>query len=140
MSAEASSLSTLLTRRQFLVAGTTVAGTFVIGVPLSDAFATEADNNRKLGFFIEIMPDGGVIIGSNQPEIGQGLRTALPMLVAEELDVDWDKVSIRSMPLGIVKTADGYTWKFGGQGVGGSTGLTGNWDFMRQVGATARQQ
>jgi isoquinoline 1-oxidoreductase beta subunit len=81
-----------------------------------------------------------VIIGTNQPEIGQGVRTALPMLVAEELDVDWDKVSIRPMPLGIVKTADGYTWKYGGQGVGGSTGLTSNWDFMREVGATARQQ
>ena len=57
-----------------------------------------------------------------------------------ELDVDWDKVSIRPMPLGIVKTADGYTWKYGGQGVGGSTGLTDNWDFMREIGATARQQ
>ncbi len=62
------------------------------------------------------------------------------MLVAEELDVDWSKVSVRQMPLGIVKTAEGYTWKYGGQGVGGSTGLTSNWDFMREVGATARHQ
>jgi isoquinoline 1-oxidoreductase beta subunit len=44
------------------------------------------------------------------------------------------------MPLGIVKTDDGYAWKYGGQGVGGSTGLTDNWDYMRQVGATARGQ
>ena len=62
------------------------------------------------------------------------------MLVAEELDVEWSKVSVTQMPLGIVKTADGYAWKYGGQGVGGSTGLTDNWDFMREVGATARQQ
>jgi isoquinoline 1-oxidoreductase beta subunit len=45
------------------------------------------------------------------------------------------------MPLGIVKTADGFQWKYGGgQGVGGSTGLTNNWELMRQVGADARRQ
>jgi isoquinoline 1-oxidoreductase beta subunit len=62
------------------------------------------------------------------------------MMVAEELDVDWDKVSIRQMPLGIMKTAEGFTWKYGGQGVGGSTGLTSNWELMRQAGADARRQ
>jgi isoquinoline 1-oxidoreductase beta subunit len=122
------------------VAGTTITGAFVLGVPLSTAATGDDSGVRQLGFFIEIKADGHVIIGTNQPEIGQGVRTALPMLVAEELDVDWAKVSIRAMPLGIVKTADGYDWKYGGQGVGGSTGLTGNWDFMREVGATARQQ
>jgi len=131
-------------RRQFLVTGASVTGGFVLGFPmfsLSDcAIAEDANNQRQIGFFVEIKTDGGVIIGSNQPEIGQGVRTALPMLVAEELDIEWSKVSIVQMPLGIVKTADGYAWKYGGQGVGGSTGLTENWEFMRQVGATARQQ
>ena len=61
------------------------------------------------------------------------------MLVAEELDVEWSSVSIRQMPLGIVKTADGYTWKYGGQGAGGSTSVTDNWLFLREAGATARQ-
>jgi len=129
-----------LSRRQFVVAGATAAGTFVLGVPLADLLGQVDSPDRQLGFFIEILPDGSVIIGTNQPEIGQGVRTALPMLVAEELDVEWSMVSIRPMPLGLVKTADGYSWKYGGQGVGGSTGLTNNWDFMRQVGATARQQ
>lgn len=127
-----------ITRRSFLVAGGAASGALVIGMPMPLANADDSD--RMLGYFIEIRPDGQVVIGSNQPEIGQGVRTALPMLVAEELDVDWESVTIRPMPLGIVKTADGYTWKYGGQGVGGSTGLTNNWDFMRQVGATARQQ
>jgi len=44
------------------------------------------------------------------------------------------------MPLGLLVTEDGLAWKYGGQGVGGSTGLTGNWEFMREVGASARQQ
>ncbi|MEL7448389.1 MAG: molybdopterin cofactor-binding domain-containing protein [Pseudomonadota bacterium] len=128
-------------RRRFLVAGAGLAGSFVLGLPLPTLSNPKASSSeRQIGFFVEIQPDGSVIIGSNQPEIGQGVRTALPMLVAEELDVEWDNVSVRSMPLGIVKTADGFTWKYGGQGVGGSTGLTSNWDFMREVGARARAQ
>lgn len=131
-------------RRRFLVAGTTFSGSLVVGLPLfQNAHAEITDGtrgDRQIGFFVEIAHDGSVIIGNNQPEIGQGIRTTLPMLVAEELDVEWSKVSVRQMPLGIVKTADGFGWKYGGQGVGGSTGLTNNWEFMREVGATARHQ
>jgi len=127
-----------VTRRQVLIAGSGIAGSLVIGLP---AFAAETDGDRTIGWFVQINPDGSVVIGAKEPEIGQGLRTALPMMVAEELDVDWDTVSIRQMPLGIVKTAEGYTWKYGGgQGVGGSTGLTSNWELMRQAGADARRQ
>jgi isoquinoline 1-oxidoreductase beta subunit len=127
-----------VTRRQVLIAGTGIAGSLVVGLP---AFAWEAEGERAIGYFVQINADGSVVIGAKEPEIGQGLRTALPMMVAEELDVDWDKVSIRQMPLGIVKTAEGFTWKYGGgQGVGGSTGLTSNWELMRQVGADARRQ
>lgn len=127
-----------VTRRQVLIAGTGIAGSLVVGLPV---FAREEEGERAIGYFVQINADGSVIIGAKEPEIGQGLRTALPMMVAEELDVDWDKVSIRQMPLGIVKTAEGYTWKYGGgQGVGGSTGLTSNWELMRQAGADARRQ
>ena len=129
-----------LSRRRFIIAGATLSGSFLVGIPLmSIADAEKApDGSSKIGYFINILENGDVIIGNNQPEIGQGLRTTLPMLVAEELDIEWDRVRIESMPLGIVKTADGYTWKYGPQGVGGSTGLTNNWTFMREVGATAR--
>ena len=136
--------STTISRRHFLVAGSAVTGSFVLGLPIVNIARAELTDgtfgDRQIGYFVEITPEGKVIIGSNQPEIGQGLRTALPMMVAEELDVAWSDVSIRQMPLGILKTADGYAWKYGGQGVGGSTGLTNNWEFMREVGATARQQ
>jgi len=126
-----------VSRRQFLIAGSGAAGSLVLGLP---NIVMAGVDDRMIGFFVQIESDGSVIIGSNQPELGQGVRTALPMLVAEELDVEWDQVSVRQMPLGIVKTADGYAWKYGGQGVGGSTGLTNNWDTMRQVGASARRQ
>jgi isoquinoline 1-oxidoreductase beta subunit len=127
-----------LSRRGFLIAGAGMAGGLVLGMPLLASAAPGEE--RRIGFFVEIQPDGHVTIGSNQPEIGQGTRTALPMMVAEELDVDWSMVSVRQMPLGIVKTADGFQWKYGGQGAGGSDGVTSNWEFMRQVGATARGQ
>ncbi len=140
MSAKPEEFVTTVSRRRFLIGGSSAIGGLIIGVPAFSAAADETGRERQIGFFVEIRPDGNVIIGTNQPEIGQGVRTALPMLVAEELDVAWDRVSIRPMPLGIVKTADGYTWQYGSQGVGGSTGLTNNWDYMRQVGATARHQ
>jgi isoquinoline 1-oxidoreductase beta subunit len=126
------------TRRQVLVAGAGAAGSLVIGLP---ALAYEEEGERMLGFFIQINPDGTVVIGCKDPEIGQGLRTTVPMMVAEELDVEWDKVRVEQMPLGIVRTAEGLRWKYGGgQGVGGSTGLTSNWELMRQTGADARRQ
>lgn len=129
-----------LSRRRFIIAGSTISGSLLLGLPLA-AFSTSeksSSGSSKIGFFINILENGEIIIGNAQPELGQGLRTTLPMLVTEELDAEWDKVRIESMPLGIVKTADGYTWKYGPQGVGGSTGLTNSWTLMREVGATGR--
>ena len=66
-----------LSRRQFLIVGTSVAGSLVLGLPR----LTAADGDeRRIGFFVQIDADGSIVIGSNQPEIGQGVRTALPML------------------------------------------------------------
>lgn len=130
-----------LTRRQLLISGMSVSGGLVFGISASGlAIASDSKTNQsnKLGFFIEIHPDNTITIGSNQPEIGQGVKTALPMLIAEELEADWDKILVEQMPLGIVKTAEGYTWKYGGQGVGGSTGLTSGFDYMRETGAKIR--
>jgi isoquinoline 1-oxidoreductase beta subunit len=128
-------------RRRFLVSGLTATGGFLLGVPSLELLAEgeSARQSGKIGFFVEIRPGNRVVIGVAQPEIGQGVRTSMPMLVAEELDVEWSSVSIEQMPLGIVKTADGYAWKYGGQGAGGSTSVTDNWEFLREVGATARQ-
>ena len=129
-----------LQRRRLLVAGLTASGGFALGLPSFRLLAAEtAPAGGELGFFVEIRPDNSVVIGCAQPEIGQGVRTALPMLVAEELEVEWAAVTVTQMPLGLIKTADGFTWKYGGQGAGGSTSITGNWTFLREAGASARQ-
>jgi isoquinoline 1-oxidoreductase subunit beta len=130
-----------ISRRHFLIGAATASGGFLLGVPVQVLASEQSspEQDRTLGFFIRIDADGSIWIGSSQPEMGQGVKTALPMLIAEELDADWQQVSVNQMPLGIVKTADGYTWKYGGQGVGGSTAVSRNWQFLREVGATARQ-
>jgi isoquinoline 1-oxidoreductase beta subunit len=96
-----------LGRRRLLIGGLTAGGGFLLGFPAMHwaGDSPEDANGGQIGFFVEIRPDNQVVIGVAQPEIGQGVRTSMPMLVAEELDVEWSSVSIRQMPLGIVKTA-----------------------------------
>lgn len=80
--------------------------------------------------YLAIAPDGTVSILSPNPEVGQGIKTAFPIIVAEELDVDWTKVKVLQAPLD--------TKRFERQVAGGSGSIPHSWQRLRKAGATAR--
>ena len=100
-----------LSRRKFLSASLLAGGglLFDLSIPLADAAETAA---QVVTAFVRILPDNRVVIGAKNAEIGQGAKTMLPMLIAEELDVDWAQVTIEQTH------ADQKI--FGGQSAGGS--------------------
>lgn len=126
-------------RRSFIKATTLSTGGILIGFNLSNAYnknsslLTEGDalNYKEFNAFIKISKNGMVTICSPNPEIGQGVKTAMPMLIAEELDVDWNNVRVEQ---GVLDTAN-YTR----QVAGGSQSIRFSWLPLRQTGATARQ-
>ena len=130
-------LQSPIDRRSFLRLAAMAGGGLVIGhyVPAAhaaDAAAAGAEKANGLfipNVFIRIATDGSVTIFSARPEVGQGIKTSLPMVVAEELGADWRNVTVVSGQLDPA---------FGPQFAGGSMSTPMSYDEMRKMGATAR--
>jgi isoquinoline 1-oxidoreductase subunit beta len=126
----------LPSRRAFLKTGVAVGGGLFLHAVLPDlaraaSAESEAHGAAMLNTFVSIAPDGSVTIIAKNPEIGQGVKTMLAMLIAEELDVDWQDVRTAQ--------ADLDTAKYGQQVAGGSMATPLNWEPLRRVGAAGRQ-
>ena len=134
-----STINTKFSRRSFLRTSSLASGGMLIGfnffTACKDTVKMPVDiaklNYNDFNAFIKISTEGMVTIFSPNPEIGQGVKTSMPMLIAEELDVPWENVNVVQ---GILDTQN-YTR----QVAGGSQSIRFGWDALRQTGATARQ-
>jgi isoquinoline 1-oxidoreductase beta subunit len=127
-----------LTRRTFLAAGAAAGGGLLLSVSLPaltcDAKAADAGTFAP-NAFVRIGRDGQVTLIMHKVEMGQGTYTSMPMLLAEELEVDLSQVRLEQAPPSDELYAEPL---FGVQETGGSTSVRGNWERLRQAGATAR--
>ena len=134
-------MTTTTNRRNFLKIAATIGGGLVLGF---DWFSAEAETTSNviahanlaneaagLNSFISIAPDNSITIFSPNPEVGQNIKTSFPMIVAEELDADWQKVSVIQAPFD--------TSRFERQVTGGSGATPASFKKLRRAGATARQ-
>ena len=123
---------TTLSRRSFLkVTGVAGAG-LVLAFYVGDRAIAQTGGGKPFApnAFVSIATDGTITIMAKNPEIGQGVKTSMPMIVAEELDADWAHVKVLQAPV------DGAL--YGRQWAGGSRSIPTNWDSLRQAGAAAR--
>jgi len=127
-----------ISRRDFLKTGVMVGGGLVLGFSISGAVpaaAGKAKQSFSQNAFIRIGTDDLVTIIVNKSEMGQGVYTSLPMLIAEELECDWARIRVEPAPV-----APEYNHTEWGpiQGTGGSSSVRSTWDQFRKAGAAAR--
>ncbi|MDC1478659.1 molybdopterin-dependent oxidoreductase [Pseudomonadales bacterium] len=124
-----------LDRRNFLKASALIGGGLMLEFNLGSMVNAEElgtlVGSKELNVFVKIASDGKITIYSATPEMGQGVKTTLPMIIAEEMGAKWADVEVIDAPLD--------AGKFGMQGAGGSTSIPRNFDTMRKMGASARE-
>src|SRR6185503_7892859 len=139
-------IKTSITRRHFVVASASAAGGLAISVAfpgLADAASIGAQawgpesTPNEVNAFLAIDPDGSILIRSPHQEMGQGAITALPMIVAEELECDWSKVKVEyASPARNLREKNVY----GEMTTVGSRGVRTSWQMLLQAGASARER
>jgi isoquinoline 1-oxidoreductase subunit beta len=118
-----------LSRREFVAAGVAAGAGLVIGFYLPHRGGSQQEVFSP-NVYLRITPDNKVTIVVARSEMGQGVRTALPMILAEELEADWKQIEIEQA---------GASTLFGDQTTGGSASIRTTWDPMRKAGASARE-
>ncbi|MGK2927506.1 MAG: molybdopterin cofactor-binding domain-containing protein [Lysobacterales bacterium] len=128
----AANAATAMNRRSFLQVSLLASGALLIGVGRHGSGQAQGLEGETWApnLYVRIERDGRVTIVSKNPEAGQGVKTAFPMVVAECLDVEWQDVNVEQAPLDD---------RYGRQVVGGSRGTPDGWDDLRIAGTGARQ-
>ena len=123
-----------MNRREFIVSSAAAGGGIAIGLPLTAA-SQGKDVGAQVNIWVVVKPDDTCVIRIARSEMGQGTRTGLAQLVAEELECDWKKVTTESITAG-QNLASKRAW--GEMGTGGSRGIRISQDYVRKGGAAAR--
>src|SRR5512140_2596044 len=118
-----------LSRREFVGAGVAAGAGLVIGFYLPHKGESHKDSFSP-NAYLRVTPDNKITIVVARSEMGQGVRTALPMILAEELEADWKQLEIEQA---------GASTLYGDQTTGGSASIRTTWDPMRKAGASARE-
>jgi isoquinoline 1-oxidoreductase beta subunit len=129
-----------LNRREFLKVSAAAGGGLLIGLYLPgriEAAADQAAAEFAPNAFLRIAPDNTVTVIVKHLEMGQGVYTGLPTIVADELDADWNQIRVESAPADATRYGN-LAWGGTSQGTGGSTSTTNSWEQLRRAGATAR--
>ena len=129
-----------LSRRTFVVGSAAASGGLALGLNFSDAMRSARAQNvgndaAEINAWVVVKPDDTCVIRVARSEMGQGTRTGLAQLVAEELECDWKKVATESITPG-QNLARKRVW--GEMGTGGSRGIRTSQDYVRRGGAAAR--
>ena len=136
-SADADQTSVEVSRRRFMQGTAAVSGGLLVGVCLPVAGpAVAAGTLHTPNAFVHIADDNTITLISARPEMGQGVYTSMPMLIAEELNVDIKKVKVAFAPPG---KEYGNALLFGLMLTGGSTSVREGWDKLRVAGAQVRE-
>jgi isoquinoline 1-oxidoreductase beta subunit len=128
-----------LSRRSLLIGAAATGGGLAIGIPLVGKAAAQqvlTGAGNEVGAWVYIRPDDRVVVRIARSEMGQGSLTGLAQLVAEELECDWNKVTWE-YPTPGQNLARNRVW--GDMSTGGSRGIRGSHEYVRQGGAAARQ-
>jgi isoquinoline 1-oxidoreductase subunit beta len=119
-----------LSRREFVAAGVAAGAGLVVGFYLPHGESNRSNGSFSPNAYLRITADNKITIVVARSEMGQGVRTALPMILAEELEADWKQVEIEQA---------GASTLYGDQTTGGSASVRTTWDPMRKAGAAARE-
>lgn len=131
-----------ISRREFLKSSA-VAGTMVLTVnlPLSAQAGSKSIKDCEWCVYVTIKPDNSVLMSSPVMDMGQHMKTTGPMMLADEMDLDWSLISFtEDCPAFLTRNDEGQVgYKYSDMGTGGSHAVRRNWDYMRKAGATARR-
>lgn len=129
---------TYTNRRNFLKISATLSGGLFLGFNIAEGEAAgmgvldaaDAASDMQFNSYLAVTADGVITISSPNPELGQNIKTSFPMIVADELDADWETVKVIQAPLD--------NSRFERQLTGGSGAIPHSWGRLRKAGATAR--